>query len=362
MNYTVWLTILVLFTALFRPTPAYQAVSRQRLELFQPAPADPNYRLGTLEAVTCSDTSAFFRKDSSLTTVSVSPSGNCIAAVDRSKMSMQDKHAAGVGNPLGRLPGVIYLFSRQDDGYAMSRIIRVDRETQLELSSILGAGASISWNEAETRCIVSYKWGAGSENAASVNYYHSNLYLIDLIDGTIRRLTENSEACEHCVLPAWYGPDRVRFIRLTNQGGFRNDLCEIDLETGQETTLAALYSAGGSVSVVYDWQVSWERIYYIVDAYAGGTGFYVSPLRRPGIGSALPRQPDEGPAGDETPALLHPNRPDGNLRKWPLGLPDGGRPAGAHPGFPLRRPSPKTPGRSRERSFAEDRQALGALP
>ena len=40
----------------------------------------------------------------------------------------------------------------------------------------------------------------------------------------------------------------------------------------------ALYSAGGSVSVVYDWQVSWERIYYIVDAYAGGTGFYVSPF------------------------------------------------------------------------------------
>ena len=279
MNYTVWLTILMLFTALLQPAPSQRVVMRKNVtSVFQPAPADPNYRLGTLEAVTCSDTSAFFRKDSSLTTVSVSPSGNCIAAVDRSKMSMQDKHAAGVGNPLGRLPGVIYLFSRQDDGYAMSRIIRVDRETQLELSSILGAGASISWNEAETRCIVSYKWGAGSENAASVNYYHSNLYLIDLIDGTIRRLTENSEACEHCVLPAWYGPDRVRFIRLSNQGGFRNDLCEIDLETGQETTLAALYSAGGSVSVVYDWQVSWERIYYIVDAYAGGTGFYVSPF------------------------------------------------------------------------------------
>ncbi|MBQ6232014.1 MAG: hypothetical protein IJJ80_00735 [Clostridia bacterium] len=281
MSYSVWLTVLLLIAAFNSPlplTPAPQAAEGNTIQ--QAAAEASGYWLGSFseETVGRYDTSALRTDGANLTTVSVSPSGKYIAAVDRTSMSLEKRHAAGVGNPMGRLPEAICLFARQDDGYSLSRTIPVDAETQLELSSILGGGAAMAWNGDETRCVISYQWGAGSETNAYINNFHSNLYLLDLSDGSLRRLTDNSEACEHCVLPAWSGPDTVRYVRLSNRGGFMNVLCEIDLNTGRETKLADLYSAGGSISVVYDWQAVGERIYYIVDAYTGGTGFYVSPF------------------------------------------------------------------------------------
>ena len=269
MNISVWLvTILLLFASTSLPMPR-AAVPQD------PTAETSDYFLGSIseDAIRLYDSSVL-----NLTTVSVSPSGKYIAAVDRSKMSLVDRFAAGIGNPMGRLPEAICLFSRQGDDYELYRTYPVDKETYLELSSLLGGGADMAWNEDETRCIISCKWGASSETNAYINNYHSNLYLLDLADGSFRRLTDNSEPCEHCTLPVWSGADTVRFIRLSNKGGFLNSLCEIDLTTGLETKLADLYSANGAVSVVYDWQMVGQQIYYIVEAYTGVSGFYVSPV------------------------------------------------------------------------------------
>lgn len=77
-----------------------------------------------------------------LTVLSVSPSGQYIAAADRSRHSPEHKNAADVANPLGRLPDAVCLFSRQDGHYRLDKTIPVDAETQLELSSLLGGAAS----------------------------------------------------------------------------------------------------------------------------------------------------------------------------------------------------------------------------
>ena len=276
MNISVLVTILLLIVSTAYPVPQ-AAVPQSRPQANTAETAD--YWLGSVseDAIRLYDSSVL-DYGANMTTISVSPSGKYIAAVDRSSISLQDRFAADIGNPFGRLPDAICLFVRWGDDYKLYRTYPIDKETQLELSSTLGGGADIAWNEDETRCIISYKWGASSENNAYISNYHSNLYLLELADGSFRRLTENSEACEHCALPVWSGTDTVRFLRLSNRGGFLNSLCEMDLTTGKETKLADLYSANGAVSVVYDWQVVGEQIYYIVDAYTGGSGFYVSPM------------------------------------------------------------------------------------
>ena len=282
MNISVWLvTILLLFASTAFPVPQ-AAVPQPRKDLAvtqDPAVETSDYFLGSVseDAIRLYNSSAL-NGGANLTTVSVSPSGNYIAAVDRSKQSKDDRNAAGIGNPMGRLPEAILLFSRQGDIYKLYQTYYIDRETNLELSSLLGGGADMAWNADETRCIISCKWGASSETNAYINSYHSNLYLLDLADGSFRRLTDNSEPCDHCALPAWSGDGTVRFLRLSNKNNFLNSLCEIDLTTGRETKLADLYSANGAVSVVYDWQMVGQQIYYIVEAYTGGTGFYVSPV------------------------------------------------------------------------------------
>ncbi|MBQ4434941.1 MAG: hypothetical protein II879_02505, partial [Clostridia bacterium] len=179
MSYSVWLTVLLLIAAFNSPlplTPAPQAAEGNTIQ--QAAAEASGYWLGSFseETVGRYDTSALRTDGANLTTVSVSPSGKYIAAVDRTSMSLEKRHAAGVGNPMGRLPEAICLFARQDDGYSLSRTIPVDAETQLELSSILGGGAAMAWNGDETRCVISYQWGAGSETNAYINNFHSNLY------------------------------------------------------------------------------------------------------------------------------------------------------------------------------------------
>ena len=282
MNISVWLvTILMLFASAAFPVPQ-AAVPQQREDAAvqqDPAAETSDYFLGSVseDAIRLYDSSILYN-GANLTTVSVSPSGKYIAAVDRSKLSKEDRFAAGIGNPMGRLPEAICLFSWQGDYYQLYQTYPIDKETHLELSSILGAGADMAWNEDETRCIISCKWGAASETNAYINNYHSNMYLLDLADGSFQRLTDNSEPCEHCALPAWSGSDTVCFLRLSNRNNFLNSLCEINLTTGRETKLADLYSANGAVSVVYDWQMVGQQIYYIVEAYTGGSGFYVSPV------------------------------------------------------------------------------------
>ncbi len=215
---------------------------------------------------------------SGLTTLSVSPSGQYIAAADRIQLNMSQRNAAGVANPFGRLPDAIYLFARKGDHYKLQKTIPVDIEAQLELSSILGGGSAFAWNEDETRVIVTGDWGAGSELNAYIANYHTNLYLVDLMDGSTKRLTDNSEAGEHSVLVKWCGSDTIRYLRSTCKGVWSNSICEMDLTKGAEKKLADLFDAGGAVCPIYAWEIAGKNIYYTAGALSELNGFYVSPL------------------------------------------------------------------------------------
>ncbi len=213
----------------------------------------------------------------SLTTVSVSPSGRWIAAVNRMKPSPKDRMAAGIANPLGRLPDALYLFARQGNGYRPERMIPVDPVSMQELSSTLGGGAALAWNEDETRCVLSARWD--SQGRMYLSQSHSNLYLLDLAGRTWTRLTDTSESGNHCVLPAWSGPDTIRFVRQTSDGGYLNALCELELSTGRETKIASLYSGGleHALAVVTNWRIAGPSVYYTVDMMNTGR-LCVSPV------------------------------------------------------------------------------------
>ncbi len=215
---------------------------------------------------------------SSLTTVSLSPSGRYIASVDRLAISLADRNAAGVPNSLGRMPDSIQLFARLGSTYVPYKTIPVDREAWLEVVSMLGGGSDLAWNEDETRCVISVKWGANSEINSALNNTHSNLFLLDIRDGAIQRLTDNTEPGDHCSLPVWTGDSSIRFLRTSLAGYTRNSICEIDLISGAETKTADLYDADGRICTVGQWQAVGQNIYYILESYSGGTGFYVSPI------------------------------------------------------------------------------------
>lgn len=212
-----------------------------------------------------------------LTVLSVSPSGQYIAAADRSRHSPEHRNAADVANPLGRLPEAVCLFSRQDGHYRLDKTIPVDAETQLELSSLLGGGSEFAWSEDETRAVITGDWGPNSTSFISI-HFHSNLYLLEIADGSFRQLTRNSQANEHCVMPRWSGNDLVRYVRSSCENDWQNALCEMDVETGEEKKLADLYNAEGRACPVLCWQIADQRVYYTVDVVSFHSGFYASPL------------------------------------------------------------------------------------
>lgn len=212
-----------------------------------------------------------------LTVLSVSPSGQYIAAADRSRHSPEHKNAADVANPLGRHPDAVCLFSRQDGHYRLDKTIPVDAETQLELSSLLGGGSEFAWSEDETRAVITGDWGPNSTSFISI-HFHSNLYLLEIADGSFRQLTRNSQANEHCVMPRWSGNDLVRYVRSSCENDWQNALCEMDVETGEEKKLADLYNAEGRACPVLCWQIADQRVYYTVDVVSFHSGFYASPL------------------------------------------------------------------------------------
>ena len=109
-----------------------------------------------------------------LTMLSVSPSGQYIAAVDRYKMDLENKFAAGVPNPYGRLPEAIFLFSREGDHYQLYKTIPIDMENQLELSSMIGGSSAFAWNDDETRVIITCDWGPYSSTMSYINTTHTN--------------------------------------------------------------------------------------------------------------------------------------------------------------------------------------------
>ena len=211
-----------------------------------------------------------------LSMVSVSPSGRYIVAADRITINKDASHAAGVANPLGRLPDMLYLFARDGEHYRLEKGIPIDTESQLELSSLVGGGSAFSWNEEETRAVITGDWGAGSSTMSYITNRHTNLYLLELESGSIRCLTQNIQAPEHCVLARWAGPGAVMYIRVRYDDLWHNELCGMDIETGQEQKLAELYSAEGRASAVLDWQIADGQIYYTLDPWQAG--FYVSPL------------------------------------------------------------------------------------
>ena len=227
--------------------------------------------------------SAAWRLDESdlqgLSVLSVSPSGRFIAVADRSSINPKTKNAAGVANPLGRLPGAIGLLERQGDHYQPYGVVSIDPEAQLELSSMIGGGCAMAWSPDETHVVLTGDWGPGSETMTYMVSAHTNLYLINLEGGDIRRLTENSQPLEHCVLPRWNGDDAVRYVRTSCEELWHNALCEMDLATGQETVLAELFSAEGRACPVFSWQVAREQLYYTVDAASlDYAGLYASPM------------------------------------------------------------------------------------
>lgn len=223
-----------------------------------------------------------------LSILSVSPTGHYIAAADRSVVDPQNRNAAGIPNPLGRFPDAIYLFAKDADKdadkdakhYHLSAEIPVDTKTQLELSSILGGGCEFAWNYDETRIIISSAWGKASELMSLMMITHTNLYLLELNDGTFQRLTENDENFEHSIKPKWTGEDTICYaqMNMTDDNLWQNTLCELDVNTGEEITSTSLYCAEGRVCPVLSWQILDEQIYYTVDAMAAQTGFFKSPV------------------------------------------------------------------------------------
>lgn len=213
-----------------------------------------------------------------LTMVSVSPSGQYIIAVDRGKMDKKARHAADVANPMGRLSNAIYLFAREDAHYRLNATFPVDSQAQQELSSILGAGSAFAWSEDETRVAIASDWSAQGETLLSCNRFHTNLYLLELSDGTFRRLTANSQPGEHSVLPQWVGSDTLRYVHTTCDQEWKNELCEINVDTGGDRSLANLYNAGGAASPIICWQAVDERIYYTADSIGAISGFYTTPI------------------------------------------------------------------------------------
>lgn len=214
----------------------------------------------------------------SLSVLSVSPSGQYIAAANRITVNPKTRNAADVANPMGRLPDALYLYKRQGEGYQPYQTFPIDTEAQLELSSMLGGGSAFAWSEDEARVAIAGGWGVDSDIMAYAAKYHSNLYLLELADGTFRRLTQNSRPCEHCVLPRWEGSDAVRFVRISSDGDWHNALCEIQAETGAEEKLADLFNDGGRVTTLLSWQTLGEKIYYSVSSISDQGGFYVSPF------------------------------------------------------------------------------------
>ena len=210
--------------------------------------------------------------------LSVSPSGRYIVIVDRRRQNINQRNAADVANSLGRLPDALYVLCMQDGTIESSLTIDIDTQAQLELSSLLGGGGTLAWNESETCAVITGDWGPGSEAMMYAAKLHNNLYLLELAGGTFRRLTGNARAGEHCVLPQWVGDDAVRYVRFSVDGEWKNSLCEMDIATGSEKKLADLYSAGGRASVLYSWQAAGDRIYYAANAFTATTGFFVSPF------------------------------------------------------------------------------------
>jgi len=219
------------------------------------------------------DTETLLKAASSLSTVSVSPTGRYIAAVDRSRISVQDRFAADVANPMGRLPQKLLLFARHDDGYLPDREIPLDQTASKELSSTFGGGAALCWSADETRCIVSLRWTG--DTRSYITRTHSNLYLMDMTDGTVRQLTQNTGAFEHCYLPAWHGDSAIRYLRLSGSSDPVNVLCELDIRTGEETVLATLYSEG--MAIIDHWAAVGSDIYYTADVWGMGK-FLRSPM------------------------------------------------------------------------------------
>lgn len=213
-----------------------------------------------------------------LSVLSVSPSGQYIAAADRQRMDLSARNSAGVANPLGRLPDAVHLFVRSEDGYVFYKSIPVDVTAQLELSSLLGGGSAFAWNESETRIAVTGDWGAYTDMLSYFSTCHNNLYLLELEDGSVRRLTRNSEPQQHCVLPQWAGDGALRYVRISATPEWENTLCEMDPETGEEKKLANLYTAEGAASIILSWQAHGEKIYYTADSIHGQSGFFVSPF------------------------------------------------------------------------------------
>ena len=209
--------------------------------------------------------------------LSVSPSGKYIAAADRSGMNPAAHHTADVYNPLGRLPDAIYLFSKEGDHYTPYKTISIDIDNQEELSSLLGGGSELSWNDEEDRIIITGDWGMNSEAMAFIAQFHTNLYLLDVGDGTIKRLTENEQPCEHCILPKWTGSNTVCYVRTAREEVWSNAFCEMEIDTGSEKKVADLYCAEGRTSPVLSWERSGEQIYYTVDALDTQVGFFCTP-------------------------------------------------------------------------------------
>ena len=216
-----------------------------------------------------------------LVTLSVSPSGQYIAATDSGLMDLPNKNAAGVYNPYGMLSEAIFLFSKEGDHYLLDETYPIDTESQLELSSMLGGSSTLSWNEDETCIIIESNWGIASPAMTHTTLVHSNLYLLNLSDGSFQCLTSNDDMCEHSVLAQWLDADTISYaqIYLTPDKLWRNEVHEISLTTGEDTKLADLYDAEGRVCPILSLQVCGDQIYYTVDAMGGvQTGFFKSPV------------------------------------------------------------------------------------
>ena len=218
--------------------------------------------------------------DEDVTVLSVSPSGQYIAAACVTPMNPEKRMAAEVSNPYGRLPDTIYLFLKEGEHYRLDKTIPIDTEAQLELSSILGGGSAFAWNEEETKVIITSDWGSNSSTINYIRNTHSNLYLLEIESGTFRRLTQNDQQCTHAVLVKWMGNDMIYYIAqgLSNDSLWYNTLCAIELKEGTENKIADLYSAEGSICPLFSWEISEQCVYYTVDAIYAQTGFFKSPI------------------------------------------------------------------------------------
>ena len=217
-----------------------------------------------------------------LSTISVSPSGRYIACADRTTIDIHARNAADVANPLGRLPDAIYLFEKGETGYEQCRVIPIDTDEMLELSSTIGGRCVFAWNEDESGAVIACDWRVGSDSLLQRMIMHGNMYLLDIESGSFTQLTADYESGTYNVLPVWEGDSAVRFLRTgrSRDNLIYNSLLEMDVRTGAETELCELFNDEGRANTVYSWKLAQDKVYYVFESMNPDftSGLYASDL------------------------------------------------------------------------------------